>query len=333
MKQELPIVSIIIPTLNDAAGLGRCLESIKKQNYPQELIEIIVVDDGSIDNTVSVAKSYGAKVLMNGTKDLYKSWAMGVHASKGEFSYLLEQDIELRGSEFFQKMLKPLLKDRSIVASFTRKYPRSDQPWIQRFIAQHPCQCDPLYEFFSPSVESTIVKKEPGYFLCDYSSGKIPPFGRMFYRVKFLKKSSVWNQSRMYDLDDVLTMIKNGYTKFAYVPEAGIYHLHARTLRQLIEKRVRNLKSHYLPKYSDLTYKWFDINSKLGILKIIVWIIYANLFLPATIRGIWRAWKLKAPVLLMEPIVTIATTDVILWNFFWIPSGRKLILKAIRNFF
>ena len=47
-------VSIIIPTYNYANFIKKAIESIKEQTYPQNLIEIIVVDDGSIDNTENV---------------------------------------------------------------------------------------------------------------------------------------------------------------------------------------------------------------------------------------------------------------------------------------
>src|SRR3989304_4834253 len=57
---EKPTVSILIPTLNASSVLGNCLESIKKQNYPAEKIEIIVADGGSSDGTVEIAKKYGA---------------------------------------------------------------------------------------------------------------------------------------------------------------------------------------------------------------------------------------------------------------------------------
>lgn len=47
----LPSVSIIVPAHNEAAVIDRCLNSIKAQDYPHDLLEIIVVDDGSTDDT------------------------------------------------------------------------------------------------------------------------------------------------------------------------------------------------------------------------------------------------------------------------------------------
>ena len=51
-----PLVSVIIPSKNSSKTLSICLDSIKNQDY--ENIEIIVVDNHSIDNTLEIAKRY-----------------------------------------------------------------------------------------------------------------------------------------------------------------------------------------------------------------------------------------------------------------------------------
>ncbi|MDO8661103.1 MAG: glycosyltransferase family 2 protein, partial [Candidatus Woesearchaeota archaeon] len=54
-------VSIAIPVFNGENGITRTLESLKQLDYPQELLEIIVVDDGSSDKSVKVAKEFANK--------------------------------------------------------------------------------------------------------------------------------------------------------------------------------------------------------------------------------------------------------------------------------
>jgi len=58
MAVKLPLVSIIIPTHNRSSVLEKCLNSFLAQNYPKNKTEIIVVDDGSTDNTAKIAKIY-----------------------------------------------------------------------------------------------------------------------------------------------------------------------------------------------------------------------------------------------------------------------------------
>jgi hypothetical protein len=50
-RKKLPFVSIVIPTLNSKKDLVRCLNSIRKLEYPQKRMEVIIWDNGSTDGT------------------------------------------------------------------------------------------------------------------------------------------------------------------------------------------------------------------------------------------------------------------------------------------
>lgn len=63
---EQPSVSVVIPVLDRAEELGKCLASLNSLNYPGDLVEIIVVDDGSRDASPAVAESFGARVVRTG---------------------------------------------------------------------------------------------------------------------------------------------------------------------------------------------------------------------------------------------------------------------------
>ena len=56
---EEPLVSIIVPVYNGERTIERCLRSIQNQSYRN--IEIIVIDDGSMDHTGKVIEKYAAK--------------------------------------------------------------------------------------------------------------------------------------------------------------------------------------------------------------------------------------------------------------------------------
>lgn len=329
MKKNLPKISFVIPTLNDAPRLLLCLTSIKKQDYPKNKIEIIIIDDKSTDNTLEIAKSFNATILINGKKDLYLSLTMGFHAATGDLVYQVDQDVELKDKTFIKKMVKPLMDDKSLTASFTRYYPNKKQSWVSRFLSYDPILRDPIYQYFSPYLDKLIIKKTDEYIVCDYSSRKIPSFTMMMYRLKSLKKNPLWNYKRFFDHETVMAMIETGYVKYAYVPSAGLYHDHADNLLHLLKKRVRNLKNHYLIEDSPYKYAWFDASSFKGIIKIVIWIIYANLIIPETIRGFIRFLKFHDPILLMQPIISITITDVLLLNFLILPEGRQFLMKTL----
>jgi cellulose synthase/poly-beta-1,6-N-acetylglucosamine synthase-like glycosyltransferase len=60
---SLPGVSIIVPTLNSGSTIDACLRSILELDYPKQLLEVIVIDGGSTDDTMQIAKAHPVKVV------------------------------------------------------------------------------------------------------------------------------------------------------------------------------------------------------------------------------------------------------------------------------
>ena len=88
MSENTPLVSINIPTYNSERTIKKCLESVKSQTYSN--IEVIVIDSYSYDQTVKIAKRYGAKVLFE--RGLPSQRMLGIKKSKGEYILLLDSD-------------------------------------------------------------------------------------------------------------------------------------------------------------------------------------------------------------------------------------------------
>jgi glycosyltransferase involved in cell wall biosynthesis len=87
--------SVVIPVRNDGEILRRCLESLSKSDYPGNLIEIIVADGLSTDDTAAVAASYGARVIANEKKIVAPARNIGFAASTGEIVAFIDADCVL----------------------------------------------------------------------------------------------------------------------------------------------------------------------------------------------------------------------------------------------
>ncbi len=63
---DFPTVTVVIPVKDRAEDLRNCLTSLKELEYPQDKIEVVVVDDGSTDSTPTVARELGAVLVKSG---------------------------------------------------------------------------------------------------------------------------------------------------------------------------------------------------------------------------------------------------------------------------
>lgn len=101
-------VSVIIPTYNEEGTIGACLESLSKQTYKD--LEIIVIDDGSTDNTLS--KIGGVGLLREEHKGPGAARNLGVKESSGEILVFVDADMTF-DSSFIEKLIKPILSGKT----------------------------------------------------------------------------------------------------------------------------------------------------------------------------------------------------------------------------
>ena len=87
-----PLVSVIVPTFNRAWTLKDAVDSVLAQDYPN--IELIIIDDGSKDNTQKLLKAYKDKiiVLRQENKGVSAARNAGIKKSNGVFIALLDSD-------------------------------------------------------------------------------------------------------------------------------------------------------------------------------------------------------------------------------------------------
>lgn len=87
-----PLVSVIIPTYNRAAYLQKALQSVKEQTY--QFLEIIVIDDGSTDDTGEMLKNYGGQLryFYQENRGISGARNAGIKRARGKFIAFLDSD-------------------------------------------------------------------------------------------------------------------------------------------------------------------------------------------------------------------------------------------------
>ncbi len=86
----MSLVSVVIPSYNDADMLRRCLAALATQTRPAD--EIIVVDNASTDDTAAVALAAGARVVTEPVRGIFPATAAGFDAAHGDLLARLDAD-------------------------------------------------------------------------------------------------------------------------------------------------------------------------------------------------------------------------------------------------
>ncbi len=119
-------ISVIIPTFNSGKLIEHCLDTVFAQDYPY--LEVIIVDNGSMDNTVNlVEKTYPQVRLIENRENLgaAKARNQGIGLASGNWVLTLDCDISLT-PDFFRKMERFLEESEDHIGILQPKILRQD---------------------------------------------------------------------------------------------------------------------------------------------------------------------------------------------------------------
>lgn len=108
----MPLVSVVIPAYNACNTIGRCLKSLAEQTFGQDY-EVIVVDDGSTDETSKIVKETGVNYFRVDKGGPAKARNLGIEKAKGEIVLFTDADCVLPDN-WIEKMTEPF-RDNVIV--------------------------------------------------------------------------------------------------------------------------------------------------------------------------------------------------------------------------
>lgn len=253
-------ISFVIPTLNAQLGLVSCLKSIRSQNYSQNLIEIIISDGGSIDNTLKIAKKYKSTVIENKLKTAEAGKAVGIKKATGKFIALIDSDNILPDKDWIKEMLTPFKKpiiQLSEPWSFTY---RKNSGFIERYSSLIGAN-DPyafvcgIYDRFSTLTNNwtslDINQKDCKNYISIKLKHKklIPTIGAngTIYRQSFLEKLNI--DKYLFDIDLIQQYLnKNQYLYIAKVKTGIIHTFCESSIKKFIRKQNRRLVDFYYYK-------------------------------------------------------------------------------------
>lgn len=142
MPKKLPFVSIVIPAFNEGDVIEKCLEDVSSIDYPVEKMEVIIVNDGSGDDTLEKAekkarelkkrKGIVFKIVSQKNKGKAAALNKGISLAKGDYVATIDAD-SFPGKNAFKKMIPYFAEENvgSVTASVKVSSPKTFLQFLQ----------------------------------------------------------------------------------------------------------------------------------------------------------------------------------------------------------
>jgi len=227
-KNFRPRVTIIVPIWNEGSAQGerlkKTINSLLNCNYPKEKLEIIIVNDGSTDNSLKLAKEYekfGAMVLSH-TKSKGKTKAVnkGLKHATGEFVAGLDADSFIE-PDVLDKLV-PCFKDSKVMGAIPSIKIWKPKSFLQKVQAQ-----EFLSAVFVRNLQSELgaIPLAPGAFT--------------LVRKSFVDNHGLLNANTMVEDLELSLRIQSHNYLIENIIDANVYTSGVKTLSAFISQRIR----------------------------------------------------------------------------------------------
>jgi cellulose synthase/poly-beta-1,6-N-acetylglucosamine synthase-like glycosyltransferase len=92
MKENTPTLTLVIPTFNSTPWIDECLDAVARLEYPADKLEVVVVDNGSTDETVARVRAAGREPVFCAKRGPAAARNEGVRRARGEIVAFIDSD-------------------------------------------------------------------------------------------------------------------------------------------------------------------------------------------------------------------------------------------------
>ncbi|OGX15676.1 MAG: hypothetical protein A2166_02790 [Omnitrophica WOR_2 bacterium RBG_13_41_10] len=331
MNTQLPKFTFFLPVYNEEKRIVNCINSILNQDYPQDNIEILVIDGGSIDKTKELASKYACVRIFDNPLKLADFGAkISAKEATGDLFVIFAADNELVGKDWLMTTALIFKKEPKNFALWGKMISSKQDPPLNRYYTL--IQNDPLSFFINKNLKYYLKKSEvelisgKKVYLFNVNPEKPLIWGAngLVYRTDIIKKI-ILQDSFLADNDVFQIMLERGFIRVAYIPEPYIYHHHVKQIKEWVKKWKRNYVYHFLSKIEQRNLRWvFDKNFNK---KLLAWIIYSGLPVFSVSHSIYLSFKDKTRYWLYHPIMNFVQMGTYLVLTIFTKEGR-IFLKA-----
>jgi hypothetical protein len=231
-------VTIVIPVLNASALLPRCLGSIRDQDYPRALVQVIVADGGSTDGTRELAESYGCEVVDNPRRLAEPGVALGMSLARNPIRIVMAADNDFPTPQWLSTVIS-VFESSDVRGVYTHVTNAPDDPPFGRYF--NLMHADPFNWFvfgkgadprrFARFFRTTESGK--GYEVYEFPAEERP---LLAIAQGFALRGELPRGAHNVE-DDILPLweVLDSGERLAYTP-VGIHHHHTASLAQFLRK-------------------------------------------------------------------------------------------------
>jgi rhamnosyltransferase len=218
------VISVLIPVKDGGEDLRRCLAGIAAQRSEQD-VEVVVVDSGSADGSVELARSTGARVCEIPPSEFNHGATRNLAAelARGDVLVFTSQDAFASGEGWLAALTAPLAEDDSLAGTYGRQIAHLEATPPERFFM------DFLYGERARTQRAAGIHElsmETTLFSNVNSAIRAEVFARFgFVDDIIMSEDQEWSRR----------VLLAGYA-LRYVPEAAVHHSHPYTLRQAFRR-------------------------------------------------------------------------------------------------
>ena len=211
------IHSVVIPAYNAAKTIGPCLEALLAQSIPREKYEVIVVDDGSTDETAAIARDYGVCTLSQSRQGPAVARNRGIKHAQGDIvlftdsdcvptpTWIEEMTIALADSDVVGARGTYLTQQRELVARFVQI------EYEDRYDRMRGRDRIDFIDTYSAAYRRDVLLTNGGF-------------------------DTAFSTVAVEDQELSFRLTRKGY-KLIFVPRAKVYHIHAHSCRRYTARK------------------------------------------------------------------------------------------------
>ena len=314
---NLPSISIVTCTYNANLPLfEQVLKALRAQNYPNKLIEHIVMDGGSSNGTVELAKKHGCQVFIRpDLKDEEQMRAsIGFKKAKGDLILIIQSDNIVVGKNWLKRMVEPF-EEKRVFCTYTAHYSyKKNMSATTRYGALIGANDPIISPYFLNKIEKVtmpqkkynkgkIIQETSNYYIVKFNKDDFPPLGDNGQMVLRSVMEKVNKDPREYlHLDTFSRMFDLGYDTCGVV-KSSIIHVITPDIMRFVTRRIELKERFFDNRRKSRRFLIYDSRSKKDRINLIKYIVFSATFVIPLLQSIRGYLKIRDSAWFLHPII------------------------------